>query len=231
VLIILLIFFLIFSHPIFAITPTVQITDFSSDSSPDEWIQIANTTSENINLEGWYFKDAANGVRNVDNICLSPNSFQIIKYNDGWLNNTGDTIKLYNSTETLIDELIYSDSDSKDQIAPVSTNTCVLPTPTPDPTIINPTSGISLTEFMPYSSIEWIEIYNQNDFKIKLVGWQVGDNSSVTKNIPELIIDAKSFNTFDFSTFLNNNDADKVVLYDNNKKLLVVMNITVELMI
>lgn len=218
-LILLLIFFLISSHSIFATNPTIQITDFSSDSSPEEWVQITNTTSENINLEGWYFKDAKDNVKNIDDICISSNSYQIIKYSSGWLNNDGDTIKLYNATETLIDELVYSDSESRNQIAPDNTNSCAIPTPTTDPVVVNPTSGISLSEFMPYSSIEWIEIYNQNDFKVKLVGWQVGDNSSVTKNIPDLIINAKSFGTFDFSTFLNNNDADKVVLYDNNKKI------------
>ena len=95
-----------------------------------------------------------------------------------------------------------------------------LPDPIIDSNVINPTSGISISEFMPYSSIEWIEIYNQNDFDIKLVGWQIGHNSSTIKDIPDLIIRAKNFNTFDFSSFLSNSNADKIILYDNNKKII-----------
>jgi len=228
VLIILLIFFLTFSHPTFATNPTVQITDFSSDSSP-EWVELFNNTNENIYLDGWSLRDYTDNSKNKDSLllngCIAPGSYQAFYEDSSWLNSSVSTtikpnfdiIYLYEKG-ILIDSLPYT--EGRNNSSPKNTNTCLLPTPTPDPTVINPTSGISLTEFMPYSSIEWVEIYNQNDFKVKLVGWQVGDNSSVTKNIPELIIDAKSFNTFDFSTFLNNNDADKVVLYDNNKKII-----------
>ena len=226
-LIILLIFFLIFNSPVLA-SSTITITDFSSDSSP-EWVELFNNTNEPIYLDGWSLRDYTDNSNNKDSLllsgCIAPNSYQAFYEDSSWLNSSVSTtikpnfdiIYLYEKG-TLIDSLPYT--EGRNNPSPKKTNTCTLPTPTLDPTIINPTSGISLTEFMPYSSIEWIEIYNQNDFKVKLVGWQIGDNSSVTKNIPDLTINAKSFGTFDFSVFLNNNDADKVVLYDNNKKVI-----------
>ncbi len=108
--------------------------------------------------------------------------------------------------------------------APISTNTPTptiastpSPNPTTDSTIINPDSGIILTEFMPYSSLEWIEIYNNNDKPIELKNWKIKDNSSNTKTIPDLKIPSKSYGIFEFSSFLNN-DTDKIILINHNNQ-------------
>jgi len=231
VVFIIFLFFLIFTNPVFAVDPIVKIGDFSSNSDP-EWVKLTNNTSSDINLINWVLRDFTDNSNSKDSIsltgCLSPNSYQIFFHNKGWLNDSSpwDTIYLYDQYKNLIDNFTYTKGVAS--TAPESTNTCVstsittpISTPTTpiiDPIIVNPTSGISLTEFMPYSSIEWIEIYNQNDFDVKLVGWKLGDSSSVTKSIPDLLIKAKNFSVFEFSSFLNNDDGDKVVLFDNNKK-------------
>ncbi len=114
-------------------------------------------------------------------------------------------------------------------VGPTPTPTSIpTATPTPDPTITNPTSGISLSEFMPYSSIEWVEIYNSNSYPVKLSGWKLTDNSSNTKSLPDLTISANGYVTYDFSNLLNN-DGDTINLinssgqtisqriYENNK--------------
>ena len=53
---------------------------------------------------------------------------------------------------------------------------------------------------MPYSDPEWVELYNNNDYPVKLVGWKIGHNTSTTKNF-DLTINSKSYGTFDFSNF------------------------------
>ncbi len=217
----ILLFFLVFTSPVFA-DSSVKITDFSSDSNP-EWIQLTNNTSETVSLSGWYFKDKAGVTKNISG-CLSGNSNQVFSFGSGWLNNSisgtepyADIIYLFNPLNEAVDT--YSYAEGVEKTAPTSTNTCVI-TPTPtiiptsDPAITNPASGITLTEFMPYSSIEWIEIYNNNDYPVKLIGWKIGHNTSTTKNF-DLTINSKSYGTFDFSNFLNN-DGDKIILYDNN---------------
>lgn len=246
--IIIFLFFLFFPQSIFA-TPIVQITDFSSNSDP-EWVQLTNTTNETINLTNWYFKDQKDNVKSI-NICLSANSKQVLIYNAGWLNNSkgigetyADIIYLYdNLSSTPIDIYPYTIGTSKPQ--PESTNTCILPSPTPtliptiaptntpiptfSPTltptlvpdyIINPSSGITLTEYMPYSTEEWIEIYNNNDSKVKLIGWKIYDNDSNSKNFPETVINSKSYFVFKFSSFLDNNEADKIVLKNQNNDII-----------
>jgi hypothetical protein len=198
-------FFLFSPQPVFASDPIVKISNYSATSDPES-VELTNTTNTNISLTGWFIRDDNNNTG--DDISLSgtlpSNSKETFTHIKGWLNDSGDIIYLYDSSNILIDKVVY-------------------PTPTPslttDPIATNPSSGISLTEFMPYSSIEWIELYNQNNFDVKLTGWQVGDNTSSTKTIPDLVIKAKSYSTFDFSSFLNNN-GDKVVLYNNNKNII-----------
>lgn len=226
-LVILLIIFILFTSPVFA-DPIIKITDFSSDSDP-EWIQLTNTTNETQTLNGWYFKDNASHIREIETVCFSPSSNKTFSYSSGWLNNDGDTINLYNPNGVLIDQLIYSDPESKNQTPPESTNTCLIPTNTPtptftpsptptiDPAIINPSSGISLTEFMPYADPEWIEIYNSNDKPIKLVSWKVEDNNGNTKNIDNLSIPSKSYGVYELKGLLfDNNDGDTILLRDQN---------------
>ncbi len=243
--IIFILFFLVFTQPVSA-SPAIQITDFSSNSEP-EWIQLTNNTSSEIILSNWSIEDTSNHSTYL-NLCLSPNSSLIVENSSTWLNNTGgDTIYLYNSNREIIDELSYATGTNKPK--PESTNTCVFtptsipptstpistptstptfvptatpitsPSPIPDTTIINPDSGISLTEFMPYPSIEWIEIYNNNDKPVELKNWKIKDNSSTTKTIPDLKIMSKSFGIFEFSSFLNN-DTDKIVLINHNNQII-----------
>ena len=221
---------LLFPSSIFA-TPVVQITDFSSNSDT-EWIQLTNTTNGNIDLNGWSLKDKANNNTSI-NICLSPNSNQIITNNSTWLNNTGgDTIYLYDTNQNLIDELSYITGVDKPQ--PSNTNTCVLPTstptptltptitptptctPTPDPTVTNPSSGINLTEFMPYSDPEWVEFYNSNDYPVKLISWKLEDKEGHTRNINSLDIGATSYTIFKYSPFFDNTNSEMVIIRDQN---------------
>jgi len=68
---------------------------------------------------------------------------------------------------------------------------------------------------MPYSSLEWIEIYKNNDKPVELKNWKIKDNSANIKIIPDLIIPSKSYQIFEFSSFLNN-DTDKIILINHD---------------
>jgi hypothetical protein len=61
----------------------------------------------------------------------------------------------------------------------------------------------------------YAEIYNDNSYPVKLTGWKLVDNSSNTKSLPDLIISAKSYTTYDFSNLLNN-DGDTLSLINNS---------------
>lgn len=91
-------------------------------------------------------------------------------------------------------------------------------TPPPITTTVNPESGIILSEFMPYSSIEWIEIYNDNDKEVELKNWKIKNKSSGTKVIPDIKISPKSYDIFEFSKFLDDS-TDKIILINNNDQI------------
>lgn len=226
----------IFPRPVLS-TPDVQITDFSSNSDP-EWIQLTNNTSSEIILSNWSLKDSSHSTSL--NFCLSPNSSIVVENGSTWLNNTGgDTIYLYNSSQEIIHELSYVTGTNKPK--PSSTSTCVFtptsppssptptseptliptvfPNPTSDSTIINPDTGIYLSEFMPYSSPEWIEIYNNNDKPVELQNWKITDNSTNIKIIENLKILSKNYAIFEFSPILDNNNSDKIILKDHNNNV------------
>lgn len=221
-LVILLIIFILFTSPVFAASD-IQITDYSVKTP--EWVQISNTSSSSIDITGWYFKDKDANIKILDG-CISSNSTKVFGYS-GYLNDTGDSLILYDKANNIIHDLGSLIINQKDQ--PSSTSTCLIPTNTPtptltpsptptiDPAIINPSSGVSLTEFMPYADPEWIEIYNSNDKPIKLISWKIEDNSGNTKNIDNLSIPAKSYGVYELKGLIfDNNDGDTILLRDQN---------------
>lgn len=113
--------------------PIVKITNFSSNSLP-EWVEINNQTTNPIDLSGWYFKDNADHIFSISG-CLSANSYTTFYKDSYWLNDSGDSIILYNSSNQIIDQLVYT--EGKLATNPQNTNTCSptpIPSATPSPT-------------------------------------------------------------------------------------------------
>lgn len=129
--------FLVFLFPPSVLAePIVKITNFSSNSSP-EWVEIYNQTGNIVDLSHWTIRDGNNILTDDLTLtgCLSPNSYQTFFHDDSWLNNTSDTINLYDSQGVLIDTLTYS--SGKINLNYQSNNTCVsTPTPSSVPTDI-----------------------------------------------------------------------------------------------
>ncbi len=222
---ILFFLFFILCSPALAAEPDIKITGYSASGS--EYVELTNNTDQEINLAGWVIKDDNDidddiHLTSADTIpAKSPKKFVNTK-DSTWLNDKGNTIYLYNNQNQLVDSLKYPQSTpiSTQTPTPNLTPTTVSPSPSPTSTnlIINPSTGISMTEFMPYSSIKWVEIYNHNDFPVKLVGWKLKDNSSTVKNLPEISLPSKNFFTYDFSNYLNN-DGDTVSLINHNNQV------------
>ncbi len=134
---------------------------------------------------------------------------------------TGDNWTTYTSPVSTFSVTLPSPTSTPIPIptnTPISTNT-----PTPDPTKTNPDpSTIKITEFMPYSDPEWIEIYNKNDFPVKLVGWKIEDKEGHTRNIGNngvLFINAMSYVVFEYSPFFDNTNAETVIVRDQNNSI------------
>ncbi|MBI2121531.1 MAG: lamin tail domain-containing protein [Candidatus Sungbacteria bacterium] len=98
--------------------------DFGNDASDmpqGEWIEIYNNSTEPIDVAGWYTRDATDGEGNkvvITALNTAPattiiggKSWLVIYMNKPILNNTGDTVRLFNSDNVLMDSYEYEDND------------------------------------------------------------------------------------------------------------------------
>ena len=107
-------------------------------------------------------------------------------------------------------------------------------TPTPNPPARNATQSVAGGQPQTYNNVyisevmvdpetgnsEWIEIYNDNEFEIKLDNWYIDDleNSGTVPKQLTLTISAKNYASYDLSSSMFNNDGDEVRLLDFDQK-------------
>ena len=87
-------------------------------------------------------------------------------------------------------------------------------------------SNIFINEILPSpdgpdAENEWIEIFNQNDFKVNLSGWEITDSVGGTKSYTfpeETAIEAKGFLVLSrlLTKITLNNDGDSLILFNPN---------------
>lgn len=135
-----------------------------SPSTDTEWIELYNDGDLEINLNGYVLEDG--NVTKTDDLILSgiisQKGFLVFNHSEGWLNNGGDTIKLYNnaSPSAIIDQYTYGSIDSTKSVARIPngsenwqvtsnvTNNLSNPNPTTAPTqapTAQPTSAPTTT--------------------------------------------------------------------------------------
>ena len=121
-----------------------------SPSTTVEWVELYNDGTSEIDLAGYLLKDGNSST--TDDLILSgtisANGFLVFNHDEGWLNNSGDTLKLYNnaSPSAVVDEYTYSSVDATKSVARMPngsenwqitsnvTNNSSNPSPTPQPT-------------------------------------------------------------------------------------------------
>jgi len=123
----------------------VMINEFSPASSP-EWVELYNSSSEPVDLTGWFLEDATNHKENL-NGTLPANGYFVFERSSGWLNNSGgDVIYLKNTSSEAIDSIPYGEST-------------LLEIPTSDKSIARIPNGSSSI----YSKIIWTK-NSENQF-------------------------------------------------------------------
>ncbi|MFC1615459.1 lamin tail domain-containing protein [Patescibacteria group bacterium] len=98
--------------------------DFGNDSSDmpqGEWVELYNNSDYDFDLAGWYVKDDLVADTNKIMITTSntttatttivANSWTVVYMNKAVFNNSGDTVKLFDDTDNLIDSYTYNDHD------------------------------------------------------------------------------------------------------------------------
>lgn len=118
--------------------------DFGDDSSTKprgEWVELYNNSDISYDLDGWYIWDASGddlnkvSITNLNTLpgttVISGRSWLVVYMNKAVLGNTGDTVELFDNTNTLIDSYTYTDSDycyieptPEDENATTTTGSC-----------------------------------------------------------------------------------------------------------
>jgi len=92
------------------VSAQVVINEFSSDTSNDDWIEIYNISSSEVNLLGWAIKDtASSSIREFSGERI-PSGTSCIQPASNRLNNDGDRIQLFNGSSQ-IDCVAYGDGN------------------------------------------------------------------------------------------------------------------------
>jgi hypothetical protein len=127
----------------------VVINEFVSDpeSGQDEWIELYNSSDGPISLEGWYISEGSGKHTTLEGV-LAPSQYLIVDKPSGSLNNGGDLIQLFDSFDTLMDDVVYGSFDATaSEMAPAASdpdstgrtsNGWVTMTPTPGTKNISP---------------------------------------------------------------------------------------------
>ncbi|MBU0546874.1 lamin tail domain-containing protein [Patescibacteria group bacterium] len=105
--------------------------DFGSDDSTmpqGEWVELYNNGETSQNIDGWYIWDASSNDLNkvlITDLNTYPattiipgNGWLVVYMNKAVLDNTGDTVKLFDDSDTLIDSYIYMDDNDYCEIEP-----------------------------------------------------------------------------------------------------------------
>lgn len=99
---------------------SIYINEISPSTDP-EWIELYNDSGSSVDLTGYLLEDGNSS--SSDDISLSGTisayGFLVFTHSEGWLNNGGDTVKLYNnaSPSAVIDQYTYGNMGSSESVA------------------------------------------------------------------------------------------------------------------
>lgn len=98
----------------------VWINEISPSTDP-EWVELYNDGSDPVDLSNWLLEDG--NTSHTDDLFLSgiinASGYIVISHSEGWLNNGGDTLKLYNNAtpSAIVDQYTYETVNSEKTVA------------------------------------------------------------------------------------------------------------------
>lgn len=86
----------------------IVINEFLSDPEDDqeEFVELFSNLNFVVNLEGWYIQDGSESNTFLHG-SITPRNFFVIEKPKGSLNNSGDSISLFNEKDELVDQVVY----------------------------------------------------------------------------------------------------------------------------
>jgi len=89
----------------------LKINEFSpSPTDGIEWVEIYNAGNISVDLNGWKLTDSDNHQKSLSGT-IQPNEFYVYKDGNGWLNNSGDSVLLFDSSNIVVDKTEYDNTE------------------------------------------------------------------------------------------------------------------------
>lgn len=224
-------------------SPLIQANIIISETYPNpnnnesEWIELFNTTENSISLDNWELWDQKSQptliYKFLENKNINKHEYLVIPVNN-ILNNSGDSILLFDENHILQDSLTYTFSEknyswAKNEQEPTNIYKTsptwgkknIIPTPTP----ILPTPSLSLDPtptlqqinnsdiFPNFSEVvacpispqkEWLEITNNFSTPINLTGYIIRDATHQIYIFSKKTLNYLEYITLEFTNTLNN---------------------------
>ncbi|MBK8900510.1 MAG: lamin tail domain-containing protein [Anaerolineaceae bacterium] len=202
----------------------VLINEYVANSST-EWVELYNTTANDLDLSGHYIDDIASGggAPKVipNNTIISAGGYYVMEFSS-FLNNGGDDVRFLNPSQAALDSTSYSSSTAEQSWYRSPDGGIWSTTESSSPTkgTANPGTGnppgpgdVLINEYVANSGVtEWVELYNTTGSDLDLDGHYIDDVASgggSPQAIPSnTVIPAGGFYVLEFTNLLNNGGDD-----------------------
>ena len=171
------------------IMPQCGLSGSDSVGLLGEWIEIKNNGSASINLSRWHVLDedgsgmlvTEDQLWNRSSMTLLPGEYAVLRPEEAFMDNFGDTIRLMNPDGTMVQRVYWTSSDSCVSIEP---RFGWRPTLNPSPGVENPVPeewdgslSIKFSRIM-FGEVDtrghdWFELRNVGSQTIDLAGWNI----------------------------------------------------------
>lgn len=94
----------------------VLINEYVANSGVTEWVELVNTTANDLDISGYYIDDIANGGGSPKaipaNTIIPANGFYVMEF-QSFLNNGGDDVRFLDSAQGVLDSTSYSSATAE----------------------------------------------------------------------------------------------------------------------
>lgn len=237
------IFFGCFTFSSASFTQNIRISEVHPT---EEYIEIENFSQENIDLTNWQYSELSGSKEKFYEIQNAPTEFSagaffVISLSRK-INDSGDTVRIYNSEQEQIDEVIVPKKVSgkswqiigdqwqwgepnvgAQNFVPLLSPTPIPPTPSPiSPSPEKNFLPLLLSEILPNptgsdTQNEWIEIFNPNEEPVDLKDWTLEDASGKKFIFSgSSLLNSQEYKIFSrpFTGITLNNTGEKIFLFN-----------------
>jgi len=109
-------------------------------SNAPEWVELYNPSPDVIDISGWYLDDDTHGGTQIliaQGTHIAPNELHVITFSSAILNNTGDSVTLYDASGQLIDRIDFGATKSSESISRVPDGSSIIIKTPPSPGQLN----------------------------------------------------------------------------------------------